>query len=180
VDFAAQVPSRTDEEIAALYNEAVVAIDEDRLDEAKQLLLEVLKDRPEHEQAWFWLAGVVTDLEQTVQCLQRVLTLNPDNTSAREWLSFAKHVKSDQDEGHGPAAVEEEPPVALLGKYLLDHHFISSQQLQAAVSAQKRNVQAGISKKIGELLIEQRSITREQLNYAIREQERDFYSLFRD
>lgn len=180
MDSSGQAPSRTSEETQALYDLAVVAIDEDRLDEAKHLLLEVVRDNPEHEQAWFWLAGVVTDLEQTVQCLQRVLSLNPNNSSAREWLSFATHVKSDQEDGHGTAAVEEEPPVALLGNYLLEHHFISSQQLDAAVLAQKRNVQAGIAKKIGEVLIELHALTREQLNYAIREQERDFYSLFRD
>ncbi len=180
MDSSTSVPTRTNGEIQALYDQAVIAIDEDRLDEAKHLLLEVVRDNPQHERAWFWLAGVVTDLEQTVQCLQRVLSLNPNNTSAREWLSFATQVKSNQEEGRGPAAIEEEPPVALLGKYLLEHHFINAAQLEGAVLAQKKNVQAGIVRKIGEVLIEQHAITREQLNYAIREQERDFYSLFRD
>lgn len=181
MDTEKSSPQRTDREIQALYDQAVVAIDDNRLDEAKHLLLEVVLENPHHEQAWYWLAGVVTDLEQTIQCLQRVLMLNPDNTSAREWLTFASQVKFDQDHPGQPAiAIQEEPPVALLGKYLVDQHFITPAQLDASIEAQKKYALAGQSKKIGEILIEQHALTREQLNYAIREQERDFYSLFRD
>jgi tetratricopeptide (TPR) repeat protein len=71
-------------------------------------------------------------------------------------------------------------PVPRLGSYLLDHHFITAEQLQAALEAQDSAAQAGHPQKIGEILVQLGALTREQLEHALREQHRDYNSLFQD
>jgi hypothetical protein len=120
-----------------------------------------------------------------------VLTLNPHNATAKEWLAFAEQELARQaavSEMQTPSALEvalEEPgdaerPVPRLGKYLLDYKFITEGQLKAALIEQKLTEQRGQPKRLGDILLEQHALTEERLNYAVREQHRSFYSLFND
>jgi len=171
-------------DVNALFDQAMAAAKANRHDEAKDLLLQVLRANPQHEQAWLVLAGVLPDLDQTIACLQQVLELNPDNGQAKEWLSFcldalgetaadAKSAKKARDD-------DAERPVPRLGKYLLDHEFVTETQLETALQAQTGAAQAGQAKLVGEILVEQGTITRECLSVAVREQQLDFFALFWD
>ena len=168
-------------DVNALFDQAMVAAKANRHDEARDLLIQVLRANPQHEQAWFGLAGVLPDLDQTISCLQRVLELNPDNTQAKEWLAFcldalgetvadAKRAKKARND-------DAERPVPRLGKYLLDHKLVTEAQLEAALLAQSRGAQAGL---LGEILVKHGDITREELNMCVREQQLDFFALFWD
>jgi len=171
-------------DVNALFDQAMAAAKAKRDDEARDLLIQVLRADPDNEQAWLELAGVLSDLDQTIACLQRVLELNPDNAQAKEWLSFSvdalaeptAHAKSAKKAGNNDA----ERPVPRLGKYLLDHKFVTETQLETALQAQTRAAQAGQAKLVGEILVEQGDITRECLNICVREQQLDFFSLFWD
>jgi len=179
-------------EVNALFTQAVAAIKAKNNDEARRLLTEVVRANPLHEQAWLTLASVLTDLHQAIDCLKRVLALNPNNATAKEWLAFAEQELARQAAvtelnlpSPAPEVAIDEPgdedrPVPRLGKYLLDYKFITADQLKAALLSQRQANAAGASKRLGDILLEQGALTEERLNFAVREQHRSFYSLFND
>jgi hypothetical protein len=61
-----------------------------RRDEARALLAQVVEADERNEQAWLWLAGIVTDPEEMRTCLENVLHLNPENAKAREGLAWVE------------------------------------------------------------------------------------------
>ena len=176
-----------------LFDQATAAIKAKRMDEARKMLIEVVRLNPRHEEAWLALASILTDMEQAIDCLKRVLTLNPNNNTAREWLAFAEQEKARQgvvaemtaEETGAPDVPLDEPgdegrPVPRLGKYLLDYKFITAEQLRAALLAQRKAAEGGENRRLGDILLSQDAITEERLSFAIREQHRSFYSLFND
>ena len=180
-----------------LYHQAVAAIKANQNEQARILLVEVVRANPRHEQAWLALASVLTDMDQAIDCLKRVLAMNPNNATAKEWMVFAEQEKARQEavaemeaEAQAlPAATpdipldepgDEERPVPRLGKYLLDYKFITPEQLKAALLIQRKAQEAGQSKRLGDILLEQNALSEERLSFAIREQHRGFYSLFND
>jgi len=179
-------------EVNALFTQAVAAVKAKNNDEARRLLTEVVRANPRHEQAWLTLASVLTDLHQAIDCLKRVLALNPNNATAKEWLAFAEQEIARQaavtelnTPSPAPEVAIDEPgdedrPVPRLGKYLLDYKFITADQLKAALLSQRQANAAGIPKRLGDILLEQGALTEERLNFAVREQHRSFYSLFND
>jgi tetratricopeptide (TPR) repeat protein len=181
-------------DVNALYAQATIALKAKRNDEARKLLADVLRLNPRHEDAWLALASILTDMHQAIDCLKRVLAINPQNATAQEWLVFAQQeidrqavIKEMTAEAtpapEAPPAepAEEEPrPVPRLGEYLLQYKFITLEQLNAALSAQRAGAKAGLAKRLGDILLEQGTLSEERLNFALREQHRSFYSLFDD
>ena len=180
-------------DVNTVFSHAVAAIQAQRRDQARKLLFEVVRANPRHEQAWLALASVMEDKDKAVDCLNRVLALNPNNLTAKEWLAAAR-----QDQARPGAAAgmpseaagldeiliqepgDETRPVPRLGQYLLDFKFITAEQLKAALLAQRQAAAAGQARHLGEILLEQGALTEERLNFAVREQQRSFYSLFKD
>lgn len=172
-----------------LYERATTAIRTRQLDEARRLLFEAVRIDPRHERAWLALASVLSDMEQAIDCLKRVLAINPDNRTAREWLNLAMQERARQEavaEHNADPALDgvridepgdEDRPVPRLGKYLLDYKFITSEQLKSALLAQRREAEAGHVRRLGDILLEQNALSRDRLDFALREQNRNFYSL---
>ncbi len=169
-----------DSNITTLFDQAMAANKANRPEEAEALLRRVVQADPRHEQAWFWLSGIVASLDDSIACLRQVLVLNPDNVQAKEWLAIAEHEKVGQPIIETSDGDVTDRPVAPLGDYLLTHCYITRQQLDAAAQAQSDAASAGVRKKFGEILIEQGAITQNQLSHAIREQQIDVQQLFRD
>ncbi len=177
-----------------LFAQATAALKAKRNDEARQLLAEVLHLNPRNEEAWLALASSLDDMRQAIDCLNRVLLINPHNATAKEWIGFARQeldrqevireLKAEPSEPLASPAGEpegDEPrPVPRLGEYLLDYKFITPEQLDTALAAQHTAVRDGNPKRLGDLLLEQGAITEDRLNYALHEQHRSFYSLFDD
>jgi tetratricopeptide (TPR) repeat protein len=175
-----------------LLNEALAAVQARQLPEARRHLMAVVRANPRHEQAWLLLASVVPEVDQAIDCLKRVLALNPNNTRAREWLALAEQKQA----GRAPAAPsppdgssddvaltepgDADRPVPRLGQYLLDYKFVTPEQLTRALREQRQTRQAGQPRRLGDILIEQGAITDERLAFALREQHRSFYALFND
>jgi tetratricopeptide (TPR) repeat protein len=66
-----------------LFRDGVIAIKEKRdLIEGRKLLTQALRLDPNNEMAWVWLSRTVTDQEKKLQCLDRALSINPDNDQA--------------------------------------------------------------------------------------------------
>lgn len=53
---------------------------------AEMLLRQVTVSDPQNEMAWLWLASVVSDVTERRRYLEKVVTINPDNTRAQEAL----------------------------------------------------------------------------------------------
>ncbi|HTP09132.1 MAG TPA: hypothetical protein VMP08_12830 [Anaerolineae bacterium] len=53
---------------------------------ARPLLIEVVKQQPRSEEGWLLLSQAVTEQQQKIDCLQRVLRINPGNVEAQARL----------------------------------------------------------------------------------------------
>ncbi len=60
---------------------------------ARNILRKMILAYPRDEQAWYLMAQVVEKREQAVDCLERVLKINPYNQQAEKALSILKHAK---------------------------------------------------------------------------------------
>ena len=175
------------------YNQALAAIEVGDRALARRLLAELVRVNGRHEQAWLRLATVVDDRRQIGDCLRRVLVLNPNNVTAREWLDQVERPLNQTSELRaGMAGIlfdddvklaepgDEERPVPRLGQYLLDYQFISVDQLKAALLAQRASISGGRPRRLGDILLDQGALSSERLDFAVREQHRSFYSLFNE
>ena len=76
----------------SLFTQALIAIEAGDRALARRLLANLVRGNPRHELAWLRLASVVDDRHQVADCLQRVLAINPNNVTAREWLDQVNRV----------------------------------------------------------------------------------------
>jgi hypothetical protein len=169
-----------------LYAQAQAAVNAKDRPLARQLLGALVGAEPRRAEAWLLLSTVVDDVDQSIECLQRVIALDPANARARHWLSLAARARARREAGLESAepVVEEDPdadfvelepedqPVPRLGRYLLDFGFISVQDLYAALDIKHSAAQAGQARRLGGILIEQGVLTPERLDFALREQQR--------
>ena len=73
-------------DIETTLRQAVAAAKAGRTAEARHLLEAVLDADQHNEQAWIWMSSVVDSDEERVICLENVLTINPQNETARKGL----------------------------------------------------------------------------------------------
>lgn len=156
---------------------------------ARRLLVALVSAHPANEEGWLLLSTVV-EANRAVDCLNRVLALNPGHARARKWLALALREQERQAALQAPPADDDEVPltepgdenrpVPRLGQYLLDFKFVRPEQLRSALAAQRRARATGQARRVGELLLEQGAVSEERLNFAVREQSRGFYSQFQD
>lgn len=71
----------------SLLQQAIAAVRAGRKAEARRLLTQILQADPRHESAWLWMSAVVETDARRVECLQKALTINPDNTAAHRGLA---------------------------------------------------------------------------------------------
>jgi tetratricopeptide (TPR) repeat protein len=62
--------------------DAIDLIKEDKRQEAYDILRSLIAEDGNFEHAWLWMAVVVKSLDQAIVCLDNVLRVNPNNTSA--------------------------------------------------------------------------------------------------
>lgn len=74
-------------------NQAITTIKAGDKQTGKQLLIEILKVEPRNENAWLWMTQVVSEKEERVKCLERVLKINPNNEVAQKGLARLKPVE---------------------------------------------------------------------------------------
>ncbi len=76
--------------VQAKFGEGLCLIDLDRLAEAEQVFLEIVRRQPDYWQAWGNLAGLYDRTGRSASARQtylRVLELNPQDQQARRWLA---------------------------------------------------------------------------------------------
>lgn len=78
----------SDTELARWLYEGALALSEGRREEAQRLLMQVIEQDEQNEQAWLWLSGAVDDPADQQVALENVLALNPANQAARQGLAW--------------------------------------------------------------------------------------------
>ena len=106
-------------DIDTTLDQAIVAVQEGRKAEARQLLESVLDADERNEKAWLWLGSVVDSDEERIICLENVLTINPNNEMARQGLAVLRAEAAAKQPAAPdtaetlpePAVEESQPPV---------------------------------------------------------------------
>ncbi len=84
------------EETAQLLEQGIAAARAGDKARARRFLIEVTERDERSEQAWFWLSGVVEDMDEARICLENVLAINPDNEKARQGLAWVQRRLEEQ------------------------------------------------------------------------------------
>lgn len=58
--------------------------------EAAKILSNILKEQPENEAAWLWLASCLKTNQQKIYCLNQALALNPENQTTQKAIQRIK------------------------------------------------------------------------------------------
>lgn len=164
------------------YAQALAAIGaRDRL-RARQLLAALVGSEPRRADAWLLLSTLVDDVNQSIQCLQRAVALDPASQQARQWLASAVRARAAAQPPEAEAVEDpdaafiplepEDIPVPRLGRLLLDFGFITEPQLHLALIAQGAGAATGEPLLLGGILIGQGALPPERLDFALREHER--------
>lgn len=90
-------------DVQRLLDEGVAAARAGNKDFARQLFEEVVTQDEGNESGWYYLAVVIEDPAIRIECLQMVLTINPENERARTALAKLGGAMPE------PAAVADEP-----------------------------------------------------------------------
>lgn len=69
---------------------------------ARHILEQVVNKDPKNEMGWLWLASVVDTVDERRDCLQRVLSINPNNERARQALSRIPRSTPTTDTAQAP------------------------------------------------------------------------------
>jgi hypothetical protein len=74
-----------------LVKDAIIEIKAGNKAQARKLLVKVLKQNNQDDEAWYVMAFAVEKNEQHIECLERAIAINPQNKKARRALE--KHSK---------------------------------------------------------------------------------------
>ena len=104
-----------------VITQAQELIHSQQLPKAQRLLVEYIKQNPNSEQAWYVLSTAVDDPRKQIECLQRVLRINPTNTEAQSRLMKVMAVQAAPPPP--PAVVARsslptQPPISELTPYV--------------------------------------------------------------
>jgi len=133
---------------------------------AYQMVRAALMKDPTSIDAWLWLSKLVDDTPRQRECLERVLSLDPQNKTAREAL---ERLRLQQLLATVQAPVLREQPASprLIGAYLLDQQLITSDQLQEALYEQRSRKRHGDFVQLGDLLLAKGWVSPATLAHAL-------------
>lgn len=78
--------------------EAAQAIKEGNRTKARGILRDIVSREPNNELAWLWLSVAMEDTAKRAQCLEKVLTINPNNAKAKTALARLRPDEPDLDD----------------------------------------------------------------------------------
>jgi len=83
---------------------------------ARTILVRIIKQEPRNVQAWMLLAEAADTKEQAIYCLERALSLDPQNSTALKWLAVLSPEKYTLPEPEPPSipsagSPEKQPPI---------------------------------------------------------------------
>jgi hypothetical protein len=120
---------------------------------AYQIVRAALLKDPKSVDAWLWLSKLVDDTPRQRECLERALSLDPQNKTASDAL---ERLRLQQLLATVQAPVLREQPASprLIGVYLLECQLITPDQLQAALCEQGNLKRHGNFVQLGDVLLQ--------------------------
>lgn len=92
--------------------QAITLIKSGKKQDGQQLLLQIIKSEPNNEQAWLWMSVVVSE-DKRRYCLEKALSINPNNQQARQALAKLTQVEAKPTSPPPPSSsAPPKPPVA--------------------------------------------------------------------
>jgi hypothetical protein len=89
--------------VSRLLSAGVDAVKGHRLEEARELLYQVIDLDDRSEKAWLWLSGVVEGIDERIICLENVLAINPHHELASEGLRVLRAKRRERAAGQNTA-----------------------------------------------------------------------------
>jgi tetratricopeptide (TPR) repeat protein len=68
-------------------NSAIIAFKSGDKTVAQQILSELVKSEPNNENAWLWLSACLTNVDHKKYCLNKALSINPNNQNTQKALA---------------------------------------------------------------------------------------------
>lgn len=131
-----------------LLQQAITAARAGQKEEARRLLVQVLKANPRSEMAWLWMSAVVETSAERIHCLKQVLAINPQNEMALKGLRALGALEAPEPPAPAgpstaPAPAVSPPPPAPDGVPLVSAERIAQAQHEAdavlnAIHAEER------------------------------------------
>lgn len=148
--------------------QARAALSAGRRDEARILLISLVREDPTNIAAWLWLSGALDDVSQRRECLERVLAIDPNHAAARHGLEVLDmQTVADTAEETPPPPPSPAASAKRLGEYLVSQRFISQIQLDAALKEQQQEARYGRMTPLGDILLRRRWLTMHALTRAL-------------
>ena len=89
--------------VSRLLRAGVDAVKEQRLEEARELLYQVIDLDERNEKAWLWLSGVVEGIDERIICLENVVAINPHHELASQGLRHLQVQRRELGAGQSTA-----------------------------------------------------------------------------
>jgi hypothetical protein len=86
-----------------LLQQGIAALRAGNKAQARQLLARAIQEDPRNEQAWLWLSGTVDNDEERLECLNRVLAIDPNNEMAQRGLATLRQKQPSQPSASAPS-----------------------------------------------------------------------------
>ena len=155
------------------FQAAVAAARRGERAEARKLMRRVLLDYPSYAPAWIWMSGLLDDLQQQQECLERALALDPSSKPAQEGLNILR-LRSFLSSLPEPVEPVAPPEPQQIGIYLVDRGFISQEQLNMALMEQHmRRNQGAEYTMLGDILVQRGWLTPRALASALVSQQQE-------
>lgn len=100
-------------DIKDTFNRAVLLAQNNDKAQARQLLIQILRQEPRYAQAWLWLSATVEADAERRACLERVLIIDPHNQVAQKGVAM---LNSRKVEPNQPTAQAQENQCPSCGK----------------------------------------------------------------
>ncbi len=98
----------------ALLQQAIGAIRRGDKAAGQRLLAQVLRADPRSETAWLWMSQIVDGDAQRLDCLRRILAINPNNATARKGIELLEaRLRASLSAGRAEAQTTPQPPSSL-------------------------------------------------------------------
>jgi hypothetical protein len=132
--------------------QAIKAIQFGDKPQAFNLLRQILLVEPQNATAWLWMSRVVDTREQQIDCLNRVLKIEPDNQQALNALEDIR-LREVLQTARSIVTLEASQEPRRLGEYLVEQNLITRDQLKIALTEQNKTRTFTGHESLGDIIL---------------------------
>jgi hypothetical protein len=152
-----------------LLQQGIRAARAGKREEARDLLMQVVRSDERNEEAWLWLSGVVDDPDDMRTCLQNVLDLNPGNEKAQQGLAWvdSRYAASQSTPESATATKLNQEDIEQQQQLLATHRRTLAHLLTQRAKFSSGYVPAHVANGINDARSQIHSVKRDLLKFGI-------------